>query len=148
MSNAENRTLTIKKTFNAPIDLVWEAWTSPEHIAKWWGPKGMETRIVKHNLVVGGAWEFAMRMPDGNDFIGEGVYSEIEKPIKLVTSANFRPMTEGVELQVLLVADENQTHFTFNVVHETEEYCQAQEKMGFANGWGSTFERLKELVES
>jgi len=148
MSDTKNRTLTIEKTFDAPIDLVWEAWTSPEHIAKWWGPKGMETRIVKHDLVVGGAWEFAMTMPDGNDFIGEGIYSAIEKPSRLVTSANFRPMTEGVELEVLLVADGEQTHFTFNVLHETEEYCQAQEKMGFYNGWGSTFERLKEMVES
>jgi uncharacterized protein YndB with AHSA1/START domain len=147
MSNIENRTLTIKKTLKAPIQLVWDAWTNPEHIAKWWGPKGMETRIEKHELKVGGEWKFAMRMPDGGDFIGEGVYEVIDAPNKLVTSANFRPMTEGVQLEVLLKEEGDVTFFTFNVLHDTEEYCQAQEKMGFYNGWGSTFERLKELVE-
>ncbi len=52
-------------------------------------------------------------------------------------------MTEGVELQILLEKDGDSTHFTFHVIHETEEYCKQQEKMGFYNGWASTFERLK-----
>ncbi len=143
MSNTNNRTLSLKRTFNAPIKLVWEAWTQPEHIAQWWGPKGMKTKIIAHNFSVGGAWKYAMTMPDGKEFIADGVYSEIVELQKIVTSANFKPMTEGVELQVLLEEDGNKTNFTFNVVHETEDYCKQQEKMGFYNGWGSTFDRLE-----
>lgn len=148
MSKSGNRTLTIKKTFKAPINLVWEAWTNPEHIAKWWGPKGMKTNIVKHDLVVGGEYAFAMKMPDGSDFIGEGEYIEISDRNRLVCSANFRPMTENVVMEILLEEKGEGTNFTFHVHHETEEYCKAQEKMGFHHGWGSTFERLKELVEA
>ena len=55
-------------------------------------------------------------------------------------------MTEGVVLEVLLEAEGEQTHFTFNVVHPSEEYCKQQEAMGFYNGWGSTFDRLAELL--
>ena len=147
MSDLNNRTLTIEKTFDAPIELVWEAWTQPEHIAQWWGPKGMKTRIIEHNFVEGGAWEYAMTMPDGKDFIADGVYIEIIELQKIRTSANFKPMTEGVELQVLLKKIGDKTQFTFHVIHETEEYCKQQEKMGFYNGWGSTFERLTSYLQ-
>ncbi len=141
-----DRTLTIKRTFNAPIQLVWDAWTQAEHITRWWGPKGMETEVVAHDFRVGGQWKYVMQMPNGNEFIAEGEYEEIVAPNKLITSANFRPMTEGVVLEVLLEAEGEQTHFTFNVVHPSEEYCKQQEAMGFYNGWGSTFDRLAELL--
>ena len=77
LEDAKSRTLTIEKELNAPLSLVWEAWSQPEHIAKWWGPKGMETRVLEHNFEVGGKWKYAMTMPDGREFITEGVYLEI-----------------------------------------------------------------------
>ncbi|MCW5517645.1 SRPBCC family protein [Muriicola sp. Z0-33] len=144
MSNKDNRTLTLERTFDAPIKLVWEAWTQPEHIAAWWGPKGMKTEVVEHNFEVGGKWKYVMLMPDGNEFIGEGEYSEIEELKKIITSANFRPMTVGVELQVFLEEINDKTKFVFKVVHETEAYCRQQEEMGFYNGWASTFDRLQD----
>ncbi len=146
MSDLSNRTLTLERTFNAPIELVWEAWTQPEHIVNWWGPKGMKTKIIDHDFTVGGAWKYIMTMPDGNDFIADGTYLEIIEQEKIRTSANFKPMTEGVELQILLKKEGNTTNFTFHVIHQTEEYCKQQEKMGFYNGWGSTFERLNEYL--
>lgn len=144
MSNKDNRTLTLERTFDAPIKLVWEAWTQPEHIAAWWGPKGMKTEVVEHNFEVGGKWKYVMLMPDGNEFIGEGEYSEIEELKKIITAANFRPMTVGVELQVFLEEINDKTKFVFKVVHETEAYCRQQEEMGFYNGWASTFDRLQD----
>jgi uncharacterized protein YndB with AHSA1/START domain len=83
------RTLIIKKTFNAPIELVWEAWTQPNHIAQWWAPKGMPVKVVQHDFIVGGVWKYTMLMPDGNEFIPEGIYSEIVLLKRIVTSANF-----------------------------------------------------------
>jgi uncharacterized protein YndB with AHSA1/START domain len=142
------RTLIIKKTFDAPIELVWEAWTQPDHIAQWWAPKGMPVKVVQHDFSVGGAWKYTMVMPDGSEFISEGIYSEIEVLKKIVTSANFRPMTEGVEMRTLFEKEGEKTHFTFSVVHPTEEYCIQQEKMGFYNGWGSALNRLEALVRA
>ncbi|MEQ9266176.1 MAG: SRPBCC domain-containing protein [Balneolaceae bacterium] len=151
MSNAndlEERTLSLTRTFNAPVKLVWEAWTQPEHIAQWWGPKGMETRVIEHNFIVGGEWRYAMAMPDGNEFITEGVYSVIVELEKIFSSADFKPMTEGVEIQAIFEEDGNKTNFTFNCIHPTKEYCKQQEEMGFYNGWGSVFDRLDEFVSS
>ena len=142
------RTLTLKKTLDAPLELVWEAWTEPEHIAGWWGPKGMPLKIIEHNFRVGGKWKYVMPMPDGSEFISEGQYSEIAKFERIITSANFRPMTEGVEIRATFERDGDKTIFTFSVVHPTEEYCRQQEKMGFYNGWGSAFNRLNSYLQT
>ena len=101
LNEISKRILTIKKTFNVPRNIVWEAWTMPEHIVKWWSPPGMKMTVVEHEFKVGGKWKYTTPMPDGSEFISEGIYSEIISPEKIVTSANFRPMTEGVTIHVL-----------------------------------------------
>lgn len=143
-----DRTVTIKRTFDAPIELVWTAWTQPEHIANWWSPKGITTEIVQHEFKVGGKWKFVMPMPDGKKFTAEGIYTEIVKHEKIVSKADFKPMTEGVEIQALFKEHGDKTDFTFHVIHPTVEYRIQQEKMGILNGWGSVFTRLEELLKS
>ena len=145
-NDAKNRTLTLQKVFNVPVKLVWEAWTNPEYIIQWWAPKGMKINVIEHDFKVGGRWQYSMPMPDGNLFISEGEYLEIEQYKKIVTTANFKPMTEGVEMHVQFEEDNDKTNFTFSVVHDTEEYCKQQEKMGFYNGWASGFGRLENLL--
>ena len=147
-NETNNRTVTLKRTFNAPIKLVWEAWTQPEHIVQWWGPKGMDIKVIEHDFRVGGKWKYTMEMPDGNEFITDGVYSVIVELEKIFSSANFKPMTEGVEIQALFEENGDKTNFTFNVVHATEEYRIQQEKMGIMNGWGSVFDGLETFVST
>ncbi len=142
----EKRTLTLERSFDAPRDLVWEAWTQPEHIANWWGPAGMQTNIESHDFAEGGDWRFTMKMPNGQDFVSYGTYSRIVKPELIETSANFIPMTEGVTLVASFSEDGDKTHFVFKVIHPTEAYCKQQEEMGFYNGWGSVFEGLNKYL--
>ena len=56
----KDRTLSLKRTFEAPVTLVWEAWTQSEHIAAWWAPKGMKIEIAAHDFRVGGKWKYTM----------------------------------------------------------------------------------------
>lgn len=146
LNEISKRMLTIKKTFNVPRTIVWEAWTEPGHIARWWCPEGMEVRIIQHEFKPGGRWKYVMPMPDGSEFISEGVFSEIIVPEKIITSADFKPMTEGVTIHVLFEEKGNTTEFTFSVIHATEEYCRQQENMGFYNGWGTAFNRFEKLI--
>lgn len=148
MDDLKKRTLTIEKTFNAPVKVVWDAWTQSEHVVQWWAPKGMNVKVIEHNFKVGGKWKYSMPMPNGNEFVSEGTYIEIVDYKKIVTSADFKPMTEGVELHVYFEADGEQTKFIFSVIHPTEEYCKQQEKMGFYNGWGSAIARLETVVQT
>lgn len=137
------RTVKIEKTLNAPIELVWEVWTVPEHIVHWWNPRGSDTKIEKHEFKVGGEWKYSMLMPNGRPFIAEGTYSEIVHHKLIRSKADFKPMTEGVEIQSLFESDGEKTFFTFYVIHSTEDYKIQQENMGIKNGWGSVFERLE-----
>jgi uncharacterized protein YndB with AHSA1/START domain len=146
LQNDPKRNLSINKVINAPVNLVWEAWTDPEHLIKWWAPQGMKTKIVEHDFKVGGKWKYTMPMPDGNEFSSEGTYLEIVPNKKIITTADMKPMTEGVELHVTFEADGDKTNFTFSVLHATEEYKNAQEQMGFYNGWGSAFKRMEEVI--
>ena len=147
VNEIEKRTLTLKRTFNAPRKLVWEAWTQPEHIANWWGPKGMKTNVKKHDFRVDGEWEYTMAMPNGSEFISNGIYSKIEILELIETSANFIPMTEGVTLVATFIDADEKTEFVFKVIHPTEEYCKQQEEMGFYNGWGSVFDGLEQYLQ-
>jgi uncharacterized protein YndB with AHSA1/START domain len=144
--NKKNRTLSITKVFDAPIKTVWEAWTNPDHVIQWWAPPGMPIKVEIHEFKVGGKWKYTMPMPDGNLFISEGTYLEIEPYKKIITTADFKPMTEGVELHVLFEAEGENTNFTFSVVHATEDYAKQQEKMGFYNGWGSALNRMEDVI--
>ncbi|HYD20455.1 MAG TPA: SRPBCC domain-containing protein [Flavipsychrobacter sp.] len=148
VNNPGNRTLSIKKILKAPVQTIWDIWTEPGHIAQWWAPKGMKTEVLEHDFRVGGRWRYSMPMPDGSEFVSEGTYIEIEPLKKIVTTADFRPMTENVELHILFEANGDETIFTFSTIHATEEYKMKQEKMGFYNGWGSAFERMEVLATS
>jgi uncharacterized protein YndB with AHSA1/START domain len=145
-NSSEGKTVTIKRTFKAPRNLVWDAWTQPEHIANWWGPNGMKTTVIEHDFKVGGKWEYVMDTPNG-DFKSFGVFSQIEKPESVSSSANFIPMTEGVELIAKFEEAGEETEFTFHVIHESEEYRIQQEKMGIYNGWGSVFTELENYLK-
>ena len=81
--------LTIIRVFDAPRELVWEAWTEPEHVKLWWGPKGFTSPVSKADLRVGGKYLNCMRSPDGKDYWSTGVYREILEPERLVLTDSF-----------------------------------------------------------
>ena len=140
------RTIQIQKTFNAPINLVWETWTNPDYIQKWWSPKGMETTIVTFEFSEGGIWKYAMGMSNGMEFLAEGKFKEIVASRKIISEANFKPKTEGVVIESFFENDGDTTHFKFQVVHPTEKYKDEQVKMGVRKGWEAAFERLADLL--
>jgi uncharacterized protein YndB with AHSA1/START domain len=72
--------LVIKRILDAPVELVWKAWTDPEHVKRWWGPKYYSSPSCKIDLRVGGKFVFCMRAPQeqgGQDMYSAGVYNEI-----------------------------------------------------------------------
>jgi uncharacterized protein YndB with AHSA1/START domain len=82
--NTADRELSITRTLNAPIELVWKVWTEPKHIAKWWGPNGFTNTIYKMEVKPGGIWDFTMHGPDGTDFKNQNMYVEVVKYEKLI----------------------------------------------------------------
>ena len=88
MAAAETATaaaeLVIRRIFDAPRRFVFEAWTDPEHLARWWGPQGFAIIACKAEVRPGGAWHRTMRSPEGNVIRKHGVYREIVSPERLV----------------------------------------------------------------
>src|SRR5882672_9862320 len=79
-----DRELVFHRVFDAPRDLVFEAWTDPSHIVQWWGPTGFTTTTYTMDVKPGGVWRFVMHGPNGVDYQNRIVYLEIVKPERLV----------------------------------------------------------------
>ena len=80
--------LSITRVFDAPRSLVFKAWTDPEHLAQWWGPRGFSLPSCKADFRPGGAYRFHMRGPDGDDHFTQGIFHELVEPERIVYSAN------------------------------------------------------------
>ncbi|MGC3991967.1 MAG: SRPBCC family protein [Chthoniobacteraceae bacterium] len=85
----------LTRVFAAPRELVWAAWTSAEHLAKWFCPPAFTLRIDKLDLTPGGLYHYAMRTPDGHEMWGKWVFREIIAPEKLVVVVSFSDAQGG-----------------------------------------------------
>ena len=81
--------IVITRLFDAPRELAWRAWTEPEFVMQWWGPKDYTCPSCKIDLRVGGIYLYCMRSPEGKDFWSTGVYREIKKPGRIVCTESF-----------------------------------------------------------
>ncbi|HVU22840.1 MAG TPA: SRPBCC family protein [Opitutus sp.] len=85
-SDTTDREIVLSRVLHAPRELVWEAWTKPEHVVKWWGPRGFTSVTKRHEFHVGGVWEHTMIGPDGTRFPNKSVFKEIVPLERIVFS--------------------------------------------------------------
>ncbi|MGZ5498909.1 MAG: SRPBCC family protein [Candidatus Aminicenantales bacterium] len=81
--------LVIDRVFDAPRERVWMAWTDPDLVSRWWGPKGFTTPVCRISLRVGGNYFLCMRSPQGKDYCNTGFYREIVPFERIVATASF-----------------------------------------------------------
>jgi uncharacterized protein YndB with AHSA1/START domain len=84
LRDVDDREHVISRTFDAPRDLVWKAWTEPQRMAQWWGPNSFTNPVCDLDVRPGGAYRIVMRSPDGADYPLKGVYREVVPPKHLV----------------------------------------------------------------
>ena len=77
------RTIVGTRVFDAPRELVWQAWTDPKHLAQWWGPIGFSTTTSAFDMRAGGVWRFVMHGPDGRDYQNRITFDEIVRPERI-----------------------------------------------------------------
>jgi uncharacterized protein YndB with AHSA1/START domain len=85
----ETERMVITRVFDAPRELVWEAWTDPKYVMQWWGPKGFTSPVCRIDFRVGGKFLCCMKTPDGQEFWNGGEYHEIVPREKIVYSMYF-----------------------------------------------------------
>jgi uncharacterized protein YndB with AHSA1/START domain len=149
----------ITRVFDAPRDLVWKAFTEPQRMKEWWGPKGVTITKSEMDLRPGGSYHYAMRTPDGNTMWGKFVYREITPPSRMVFVNSFsdeaggvtrHPMAPTWPLEMLSTfsfeEEDGKTRFT---VRWSPLNASAEERATFAaghasmqQGWGGTLDKL------
>ena len=85
----ETERMVVTRVIDAPRELVWKAWTDPQYVMQWWGPKGFTTPVCKMDFRVGGKFLLCMKSPDGQEFWNGGEYHEIVPHEKIVSSMYF-----------------------------------------------------------
>jgi uncharacterized protein YndB with AHSA1/START domain len=86
----------ISRVFNAPREIVFDAFTKPEEMKKWWGPRGFTVIASKMDLRVGGTYHYGMRAPNGTPMWGKFVYREIVRPERIVFINSFSDENGGI----------------------------------------------------
>lgn len=124
---------------DAPVELVWAVWTTPEHIKNWWGPNGFTNTIEKMQVEAGGEWIFIMHGPEGNNYPNRTIFREVVKHKKLVHE-HFEPnFIATIEFESLA----DQTLLNWYKVYETRELFEMVEKLHKSNeGFIQTVEKL------
>ncbi len=83
---AADREIVVTRVVDAPRELVWRAWTDPEHVVHWWGPTGFTTSIETMDVKPGGVWKHVMHGPDGTDYPNKSVFTEVIAPERIAYS--------------------------------------------------------------
>jgi uncharacterized protein YndB with AHSA1/START domain len=129
---------TITRVYDAPRELVWKAWTDPDHVARWFGPRGITTprSTITMDVRPGGTFELTMVSDDdGTEYPSGGTFLEVVEPERLV----WQDRDIGLTVTITFTDLGDQTEMTCHVVGETggaEAY----------DGWSTMFDKLGELL--
>lgn len=160
--DAKNKTLTFQRVFAAPRSRVWVAWTDPEQLAKWWGPRGWTTAVKELDFRPGGHLLYMMKCEDPAqvDFYGreewaKSVYEAIDEPNSFSYKDYFTDAdgavneampTMAITMEFAEVSEG--TKVTSRSVFESQEAYEQTVAMGVVEGVGQTWDRLDELLEA
>ncbi len=132
--------VAITRVFDAPRALVFEAWTRPEHVSRWWAPRGFTLPACELDFRPGGAYRMVMRGPDGTEYPFHGVYRDVVPPARIVFSAVIGPGAGDAIVTTVTFDDEGGSR-TRVTVRQTVP-ANAQAARGQEQGWKETLENL------
>jgi uncharacterized protein YndB with AHSA1/START domain len=146
--------LVLERIVDVSPELVWKAWTEPQHLEKWFTPRPWTTVACEIDLRPGGIFRTVMRSPEGKDFPNLGCYLEIVPNRKLVWTdvlePGFRPTRHEpgpncpfrFTAVILLEPHRNGTKYTAIAMHGDAESRKKHDGMGFQDGWGKALDQL------
>ena len=143
----ETHDLVVTRTFDAPRERVWRAWSDPDEVMKWWGPQGFTVASLRFEPRVGERYRIEMVPPDGDPFHLTGEFREVEPPARLAFTFSYEnPDPDDVENLVTL---------SFRGMGESTEVAFAQgpfkteaRRALHRDGWGDSFDRLERQLSA
>ena len=143
--------LVLERVVDVPKELVWAAWTQPEHVKRWFTPAPWTTVDCEIDLRPGGIFRTTMRSPEGQEFPNVGCYLEIVENERLIWTSSllpgYRPTNRPSESLVMTTAITLEAHGTgtrymARAMHKDLADRQTHEAMGFQTGWGKALDQL------
>ncbi|MET3697687.1 uncharacterized protein YndB with AHSA1/START domain [Bacillus oleivorans] len=142
-TSVEGRELIVTRIFHAPRELVFKAWTDPEHVPQWWGPSGFTITTKEIEIKPGGVWHYVMHGPDGTDYDNKITFREIESPERLVYSHG-DSKEEHFQVTVTFADQGTKTELTMKMrFNSAEELERTVKEFGAIEGAQSTLGRLE-----
>jgi len=139
--------IVLTRVFNAPRTLVFDAFTRPELLKRWFGPRGWLLVTCEVDLRVGGHFRFVLRSPEGNHMGMRGTYREIDAPYRSVHIESFDDLPGESEVVTELAEREGKTVLTATITYTSHEIRDAVIKSGMEHGAAESYDRLAELLE-
>ena len=144
-----DREIVLTRLLDAPRELVWKAWTEPEHLIKWWGPDGFTNTFHEIDVRAGGVWRFVMHGPDGTDYDNYVRFLEVVRPERIVYDQGTGPDNLMFRGSVTFEAEGEGTRVTLRTVFPSREARdRVIERYGAIEGGEQTLRRLAEYLES
>jgi len=147
-TKAKSNELKLTRVYDAPVQMVWDAWTDPAQVAQWWGPRGFTLTTHSKDLRPGGHWNYTMHGPDGTDYENKTYYYEVEECAKLVYdhgASDDRPPLFRVT--ALFSETDGKTTLDMTMALATPEAAEEIRKVIKQAGGNSTWDRLAEYLE-
>lgn len=143
--------LVLERVVDVPPELVWEAWTKPEHLKQWFVPRPWTITECSIDLRPGGLFRSVMRSPEGEEFPNDGCFLEIVEGRRLVwTDAlgpGYRPSAEPFFTAMISMEPEGEgTRYRAIALHGKAETRARHEEMGFHDGWSTVLDQLVEYA--
>jgi uncharacterized protein YndB with AHSA1/START domain len=143
-SQQSGLTLEVRRTFAAPQERVFNAWTRSEELRKWFAPGPLTTAVAESDLRVGGRYRITMRGPDGKEHTVTGVYRTIEPPKRLVYTWRWEDKPSAGESTVTV--EFNDRGRSTEVVLRHEGLPNEKEVADHEHGWNGCLEKLEKVV--
>jgi uncharacterized protein YndB with AHSA1/START domain len=141
--------IVLRRVFDAPRGLVFEAHTKPEHIRRWWGPGAFTLSVCEMDFRPGGSWRFVQRGPRGEEYGFRGEYREIVPPDRLVYTFEFEGMPGHVAIETLTFAEhDGKTTLTSTLRFDSAADRDGMLQSGMEKGAAETWDRLEALVRT
>ncbi len=147
-AKSKSNELKITRLYDAPVKTVWEAWTDPKQVAKWWGPRGFTLTTHSKDLKAGGHWHYTMHGPDGTDYPNKTVYLKVDKYKRLVYDHGANDDQPAMfRVTVLFSESKGKTLMNMTMSMSTAEALEQSKKIIKKADGNSTWDRLAEYLE-
>ena len=141
--------ILITREFDAPKHLVYEAWTTPELVKRWWTANRGEATVAEIDLRVGGAWRYVMVAKEGFEVAFHGEYREIAPNERIVSTEVYEGMPEGEALNTVTFTEvDGRTTLTILVQHTSKEHRDAHIDSGMEAGMQDAMDLLEQVAIS